>query len=67
MAKITINKEACKGCGLCVSVCPKQILRVSPTTSNNQGYFVVEETFLRHYVPRLRYYGGEIIWRKENL
>ncbi len=44
MAKITINKEACKGCGLCATVCPKQILRVSATTSNNQGYFVVEET-----------------------
>ena len=44
MAKITINKEACKGCGLCVTVCPKQILRVSATPSNNQGYFVVEET-----------------------
>ena len=44
MAKITINKEACKGCGLCVTACPKQILRESATTSNNQGYFVVEET-----------------------
>ena len=43
MAKLTINKEACKGCGLCVTACPKKILRVSQTTSNNQGYFVVEE------------------------
>ena len=43
MAKLTINKEACKGCGLCVTACPKKILRVSQTTNNNQGYFVVEE------------------------
>lgn len=43
MAKLTINKEACKGCGLCVTACPKKILRVSTTVSNNQGYFVVEE------------------------
>ena len=43
MAKLTINKEACKGCGLCVTACPKKILRVSQTVSNNQGYFVVEE------------------------
>lgn len=43
MAKLTINKEACKGCGLCVGACPKGILQVSKTVSNNQGYFVVEE------------------------
>lgn len=43
MAKLTINKEACKGCGLCVNACPKGILQVSKTVSNNQGYFVVEE------------------------
>lgn len=43
MAKLIINKEACKGCGLCVTACPKKILRVSQTVSNNQGYFVVEE------------------------
>ena len=43
MAKLTINKEACKGCGLCVTACPKKILRVSATESNNQGYFVVAE------------------------
>lgn len=43
MAKLTINKEACKGCGLCVTACPKGILQVSKTVSNNQGYFVVEE------------------------
>ena len=43
MAGITIKKESCKGCGLCVLSCPKKILRIS-TTSNNNGYFVVEVT-----------------------
>lgn len=40
MAKITIAKEICKGCGLCVASCPKKILEISPTVSNNKGYFV---------------------------
>ena len=36
--KITINKEKCKGCGLCVVVCPNNILEISKK-SNNIGYF----------------------------
>lgn len=43
MAKLTIDKELCKGCGLCASVCPKNILAVSQSESNGKGYFVVEE------------------------
>jgi 2-oxoglutarate ferredoxin oxidoreductase subunit delta len=27
-AKVTFNFDRCKGCGLCVSVCPKQILKL---------------------------------------
>ncbi len=26
MAKVTFNEQRCKGCGLCVSVCPKKII-----------------------------------------
>ncbi|MBQ9097148.1 MAG: 4Fe-4S binding protein [Clostridia bacterium] len=26
MAKVTFNEQKCKGCGLCVSVCPKKII-----------------------------------------
>ena len=26
MAKVTINQDRCKGCGLCVSVCPRKVL-----------------------------------------
>ena len=30
MAKVEINIEKCKGCGLCVEACPKGCLRISP-------------------------------------
>lgn len=42
LAGITIAKEGCKGCGLCVVACPKKILRISATESNKSGYFVTE-------------------------
>jgi len=42
MAKITFDKELCKGCGLCVQACPKHILKVSDTETNGKGYYTVE-------------------------
>ena len=36
--KVVINMERCKGCGLCVAVCPKQNIEISPE-SNQSGYF----------------------------
>ena len=27
--KIVINKNLCKGCGLCIEVCPKKLLKLS--------------------------------------
>jgi 2-oxoglutarate ferredoxin oxidoreductase subunit delta len=36
--KITINTERCKGCGLCVIVCPKNSIVISEQ-SNKNGYF----------------------------
>jgi 2-oxoglutarate ferredoxin oxidoreductase subunit delta len=36
--KITIDFERCKGCGLCVSVCPRSCIVISKK-SNKSGYF----------------------------
>lgn len=33
-----IDKNKCKGCGLCVSVCPKKVLEMSSEISP-KGYF----------------------------
>ncbi len=38
MARITINTERCKGCGLCVSACPLDILILSSEAINKKGY-----------------------------
>ena len=37
MGKIAIATERCKGCHLCISVCPKQLLSVS-AAYNQSGY-----------------------------
>ena len=29
MAKITIDKACCKGCGICINVCPKKVFVMS--------------------------------------
>jgi 2-oxoglutarate ferredoxin oxidoreductase subunit delta len=42
--KITIDKNLCKGCGLCVTVCPKGILKLSENELNDKGYSPVEIT-----------------------
>lgn len=34
----SIQAEYCKGCGLCVDACPKQILRIDPDTINQKGH-----------------------------
>jgi len=36
--KITIDFERCKGCGLCVTVCPRDGIVISKR-SNRNGYF----------------------------
>lgn len=38
MAQTTIHPEICKGCGLCVSVCPRQIISMEHTQLNRKGY-----------------------------
>lgn len=40
-SKITIDVERCKGCELCVVVCPKSCITIS-RRSNKKGYFPAE-------------------------
>ena len=42
MAKLTIVKDLCKGCGLCVRACPKNVLALSRTKLNAKGYHPAE-------------------------
>ena len=38
MAVIRINTDACKGCGLCASFCPKGIIVLDAGAINKKGY-----------------------------
>lgn len=44
MAKLTFKTELCKGCGLCVEVCPKSLLIISKDKINKKGHSPVEIT-----------------------
>jgi 2-oxoglutarate ferredoxin oxidoreductase subunit delta len=41
MRKVEINEDYCKGCELCVSVCPKHVLAIS-SHLNATGYHPAE-------------------------
>ena len=38
MAFVTIDSEKCKGCGICIAVCPKKVLGFSKDIINAKGY-----------------------------
>lgn len=38
MSKAYFNEEICKGCGLCVTVCPKKIVAIDSGKLNKKGY-----------------------------
>ncbi|MBN2456253.1 MAG: 4Fe-4S binding protein [Sedimentisphaerales bacterium] len=41
IGRIEIDTERCKGCGLCVQVCPQDVIVISKR-SNKKGYFPAE-------------------------
>jgi len=38
MPKMTVNFEKCKGCGLCTTSCPKNIVALQKEKRNAKGY-----------------------------
>lgn len=41
---VVIDEERCKGCGLCVEVCPAHILHLAQDHFNQKGHRPVEVT-----------------------
>lgn len=41
-AKVIIKKDRCKGCEICISVCPKNILAIDDVDVNINGYHAVK-------------------------
>ncbi|MCC8110681.1 MAG: 4Fe-4S dicluster domain-containing protein [Ruminococcus sp.] len=39
MEKMQVQFERCKGCGLCKTVCPKNIVELQKEKRNEKGYF----------------------------
>lgn len=38
MPRIIVDGRYCKGCGLCVDVCPRAIIVLDPETMTDKGY-----------------------------
>ncbi len=38
MAKVTVNIDYCKGCGLCVDFCPQDIMQLNAEVITQKGY-----------------------------
>ena len=43
MPNVTFDEKMCKGCGLCVTACPKKIVHLSDDL-NKRGYHPAEVT-----------------------
>lgn len=44
MARTIINETLCKGCGMCIVACPKEIIVLSTIKINSKGYHPAEVT-----------------------
>ncbi len=42
MTKVKFDADRCKGCSLCVSVCPKKIIALSKEKFNAKGFHPAE-------------------------
>ena len=42
MTKVIIHEDVCKSCGLCVRLCPKEVLALQTKHLNAKGYYPVE-------------------------
>ncbi len=40
MARVVVKEERCKGCGLCIEVCPKNLLAIGKN-ANSSGYYTM--------------------------
>lgn len=38
MSKMTVDLHKCKGCGLCITACPKKIILLDQSKLNEKGY-----------------------------
>jgi len=41
MEKVTFDEAKCKGCGLCVTACPKKLIEFDKDRINKKGYHPV--------------------------
>ena len=42
MSKVLFKEERCKGCKLCISVCPKKIIQINKDRLNSKGFHSAE-------------------------
>ena len=42
MNKLVIDKERCKACGFCISVCPKKVIETDKDELNTKGYHPIK-------------------------
>ena len=43
-ARVSVDREVCKGCGLCIPVCPRHIVVLEQEAVNAKGYHTAAVT-----------------------